>query len=747
VLLYVNNGAGSNCSDTGTGTLSQPYCTIAAAVAAVQPGQTISVTGIYAEHVTIDKSGAAGQPITLQRQQSAVTLTGANAGITIDGQHDVTVAGFAIRPTQSVPGVVINNSSQITVQQVTVAPATGGDIPGFRLTAVTDSLLQQIRTVSGPTTTGISLDAATSQVTIKSAVATPFGTSGTRPIDVYGHDNVIIDSVALDGNPAGITIEPGATNNTVANNDVEYGFSYGILNSSANGTAFANNRVTRNCQAGVRIDGTSSGVSVENNLVVLNLSVSNNCSASITNSVEIGVYDAAVGNTVVDYNTVYDGVAQSPSLYAWNTAMGLDAFRSASGQAAHDIETDNWNAADLDSANSAAPGYQNTDRLGHPREDDPAAPNTGAGPITYADRGDIETLVPPTPQLNVTADQKTFSVTADASASTPGPFPIATYTFSFGDGSTVTQATPIATHTYATPGTYLVGLVVTDTIGVASNEVTSSQAFPLYPVLRTVALLSRSDDHYVTAESAGALPLIANRTAIGPWELFDIIDLRNGLVALRSHANGLFVSVQLPSSTQLKATDTSPVDSGSFELITNADGSVSLLCHANGSYVTAEDAGAQPLNANRSAIGPWEQFYLADATNAAVGFQAVVNSNFVTAEDAGAQPLIANRTAMGSWETFDLVDAGDGWVALYSHADSRFVTAEDAGAQPLIANRTAIGPWEKFKITTNADGRTINLLSYITGRYVTAEDAGAQSLIANRTAVNLWEEFILYKAG
>jgi hypothetical protein len=28
----------------------------------------------------------------------------------------------------------------------------------------------------------------------------------------------------------------------------------------------------------------------------------------------------------------------------------------------------------------------------------------------------------------------------------------------------------------------------------------------------------------VTAESAGAAPLIANRTAIGPWEEFDLVN-------------------------------------------------------------------------------------------------------------------------------------------------------------------------------------------------------------------------------
>jgi hypothetical protein len=71
---------------------------------------------------------------------------------------------------------------------------------------------------------------------------------------------------------------------------------------------------------------------------------------------------------------------------------------------------------------------------------------------------------------------------------------------------------------------------------------------------------------YVTADNAGASPLIANRTAIGTWE--------------------------------------------TFQLIRNSNGTVSLLALANTMYVTAENAGASPLIANRTAIGTWEQFDL-----------------------------------------------------------------------------------------------------------------------------------------
>jgi hypothetical protein len=126
-----------------------------------------------------------------------------------------------------------------------------------------------------------------------------------------------------------------------------------------------------------------------------------------------------------------------------------------------------------------------------------------------------------------------------------------------------------------------------------------------------VSLRARANGLYVTAENAGTQPLIANRTAIGSWEQFDLLDAGGGNIALRAHANG--------------------------------------------NIVTAENAGASPLIANRTAVGLWETFRLIRDANGSVSLQAVVNSRYVTAEAAGAQPLIANRTAIGGWEQFDLV--------------------------------------------------------------------------------------------
>ncbi|HEY2672088.1 MAG TPA: GDSL-type esterase/lipase family protein [Rugosimonospora sp.] len=125
-----------------------------------------------------------------------------------------------------------------------------------------------------------------------------------------------------------------------------------------------------------------------------------------------------------------------------------------------------------------------------------------------------------------------------------------------------------------------------------------------------VSLRAHANNMYVCAENAGASALIANRTAIGSWETFDLLDAGNGNVALRSHADNMIVTAQNAGASSLIASSTAIGLWETFQLIHNPDGSVSLKALVNNEYVTAESAGAQPLIANRTAIGPWEEFDL-----------------------------------------------------------------------------------------------------------------------------------------
>ncbi|GAB3981575.1 hypothetical protein V1634_31960 [Plantactinospora veratri] len=128
---------------------------------------------------------------------------------------------------------------------------------------------------------------------------------------------------------------------------------------------------------------------------------------------------------------------------------------------------------------------------------------------------------------------------------------------------------------------------------------------------RPVSLRAHANGRYVTADPAGTAPLIANRTAAGTAEQFDLVELGAGTVALRARANGR--------------------------------------------YVAAENAGANPLVANRTAVGGWETFHLVRNGDGSVSLRATVNNRYVVAENAGAAPLVANRTGIGPWERFDLV--------------------------------------------------------------------------------------------
>jgi non-reducing end alpha-L-arabinofuranosidase len=253
-----------------------------------------------------------------------------------------------------------------------------------------------------------------------------------------------------------------------------------------------------------------------------------------------------------------------------------------------------------------------------------------------------------------------------------------------------------------------------------------------------VSLKAHANGDYVDAANAGASPLIADSSAIGTDETFDLITNPDGSVSLRAHANGDIVTTGSNSASSLTADKTTIGTDETFDLINNSDGSVSFRAHGNSDIVTAENAGASALIANRTAIGPWEEFDLVRDT-VTVSFRAHADNDIVTADNAGASPLIANRTAIGPWETFDLISNADGSVSLRAHANNDIVAA---GSSPLIANQTSIGSAEEFDLIDNADG-SISFRAHANGDIVTADNAGASPLIANRTVVGQWESFDL----
>ncbi|MGN9913231.1 PKD domain-containing protein [Phytohabitans sp. LJ34] len=499
-----------------------------------------------------------------------------------------------------------------------------------------------------------------------------------------------------------------------------------------------NNTVRQRCTDGIRVDGPSSGVSVQNNFVQDNGNYDQNfCLGVVANGADLGIYDGGVGSTVADYNNT---IARSGDLaYAWNgTRMDLAGFRAASGQAAHDRAIVNLRD-NYDSANSAAPGYPATDRIGSARVDDPAVPNTGAGPVTYADRGSIETARLPAPRTNVALDLAAMSVTVDASASEPGIVPIASYEFDFGNGTVVKQTSPLITYRYGRTGQFS---VKTTAVGTDGRSAWRSDFVEFLPVTATMGLLSRPLLKYVGASGTQTI-LDVSQASLTADAQFDLADAGSGQVALFHKRSGKYISVGGIDGSWMQMNALSVDNAARFTLIRNADGSISFKSIHNGFYVGLHALDIPVLSVSRNTIGAWEKFYQVKTSDAGRAFKASANGLFVSAQQAGAQPLKAAARIAQSWERFDIIDLGGGKVALFARINSMLVAAESGGSKPLLAGRVAVGTWETFTLIRNSDG-TVSFRAAANNLYVSAERAGAQPLIASRPAINTWEKYTIF---
>ena len=133
--------------------------------------------------------------------------------------------------------------------------------------------------------------------------------------------------------------------------------------------------------------------------------------------------------------------------------------------------------------------------------------------------------------------------------------------------------------------------------------------------------------YFVVAEGGGGDVLNANRTAVGPWETFTVIDLNGGTLD-----NGDLINIQ----------------------------------SVGGYYVVAEGGGGDVVNCNRTAAQAWETFRIMKVggtgtihSGDSISLQAYngwscCGGNYVVAEGGGGANVNANRGAVGAWETFTL---------------------------------------------------------------------------------------------
>ena len=357
-ILYVNNAAGSNCSDSGTGTQAVPFCRIAPAAAVVMPGQTVQIAaGSYNDTaVTITRSGTATAPITFRGPDRPPGLMGGTAnidggapnypdfGLVIKGAQHLRIKNLNIQSNQK-QSILVDNAQDVSITGVM---ASGGSV---HITGNSSGVLYgqgQFAYAGGPL---IQVDGGSTGTVVTTNMVLPNGTTDQTGIQV----------------------------------------------SDAPGTVIVSNTVNTGCSAGIVLTGGSTGAVIENNVV--DTSADGKACPAASSDTGISVSQDSATGAKADYNTI--SPKSGGAAYNWNgkAYTTQQDFTTATGQGSHDYVSDPnrvWQhgrndslSPIVDSADENAPGMLSADAWGQPPTDDPAVPNLGTG-SGYRDRGAAE---------------------------------------------------------------------------------------------------------------------------------------------------------------------------------------------------------------------------------------------------------------------------------------------------------------------------------------------------------------------
>ncbi len=241
---YVDNQS-AGCSNVGAGTEAQPYCTIAAAVAAHNgSGTTIIVKpGTYREQVTVPASGAAGLPFEIRAQ---------GPGVVVDGADTFASAGLWTLATGPVylAASVIWTPLQVFVDGARLAPST----------AAPESLtINTFRCVTGQ---GLYVNVGGTNPGLRQTLV------GRRS---YGFNMFSKTWVTIDGfeitraESKGINIQTGCSNLVIARNRVSFSGSYGVQCNGGVNVTIEENLVSDAGLHGIGLTAGATGCVVRNN--------------------------------------------------------------------------------------------------------------------------------------------------------------------------------------------------------------------------------------------------------------------------------------------------------------------------------------------------------------------------------------------------------------------------------------------------------------------------------------------------
>jgi hypothetical protein len=185
--------------------------------------------------------------------------------------------------------------------------------------------------------------------------------------------------------------------------------------------------------------------------------------------------------------------------------------------------------------------------------------------------------------------------------------------------------------------------------------------------------------------------------------------------SLNALVNGKYITAA-NSTSALIAQGTAVGPAQEFEVFDAGGGNIALLSQADSLYVSADSDGASPLIANRTAFGSWETFTEFAAGGGNIALRAMDNGEFVTAEDRGTNALIADASSIGLGQSFQV-----GFVSGVAPAAPNDVTGtpDNAGITLNWAAATGATGYNIEYATTSGSGYTM-LATNVTGTSYTS---------------------------
>lgn len=676
--IYVAAYSGATCTNgSGAGTSATPYCSIQDAVDAAVSGDTVDVLGS-------------------QGSYSTESVTVSTSGISIVG-----VGNQAWDMAQSgSPAFILNGVSHVTISNLMLNGA-GTGIPAVEILGSSNVTLDSDYIQGGysgvnPNGTGVEIDGASDNVTVS---RTYVNTGLSAPSD------------------SGIAIESGASGITLAGDILA---SAGIVATGVTGLDVAGNTIQRGCDAAIDIEGTSTSVSLQNNLIEDADSGTDSylggyqsqCQAdNATWAPDITVASAATAGTTTDYNDFYvygtDGTAE----YDWAGASytTLAAFRTAVAQGSADtldtVEADPTSfrpnaVADVDaslvggssaiaSANSSAPGELSTDFYGD-------SPYTSRGAIQYNSHNQALAVSLKVVDTSARGIQLTSTVTSAAG-----------YTLepkvTWGDGNYNYESfynnSLDLPYYYLSLGTYTVSVTVTDGAGDAvTNSVVVTTAGTSYTAYGPTRLL---DTRKGTGTGGVIAPVAANGT-------LKLKIAGNGGIPANAWAAALNLTVTNPKAggnltaypDGLSAPVTSNVNFGAKQTVANMavvavgdDGYVDLRNNSSGTVDLVVDISGYytPTSAGKGYTAITPARFL-DTRNGTGGYAAktVSPGHPVTLKIDGRSKVPSSAVAAVAVNITEASPTGSGYITAWSGgteptaSNLNFTTGETRAASAIV---------------------------------------------------------------